>query len=113
MKPFRPEPPPPIDELYLLDPIPEAIAAVQLGLWTSATRCVLTYVVAPAAGVLGIFLGPSGLILQVLGAITSTYGARNLWALGHRHRHRYAFIALAVNTVALLTLGQSMRGLLR
>ncbi len=72
----------------------EAMAAVQVGLYVSAARCLLTYVVAPVAGAIGILLGPLGLILLLLGAVTSTAGARRLWRLGHRARIPYAAIAV-------------------
>jgi len=86
----------------------EAIAAVHVGLWVSALRCLLTYVVAPALGAIGVVLGPIGLVLQVLGAITATAGARRLWLLGHRARIPYAVVAvvlwLATAAGALATL---------
>jgi len=90
----------------------DAIAAVHVGLWVSATRCVLTYVVAPAAGALGILLGPVGLVLQLLGAVTATHGARTLWAVGHRARHLYTFVALAVTAAAVPPLVSTLKDLL-
>jgi hypothetical protein len=93
--------------------VTEAISAVQLGIWISATRCILTYVVAPAAGAIGIFLGPLGLVLQVLGAITATFGAHSLWALGHRARYLYAFVAIAVTSAAAAVLVQTLEELIR
>ncbi|MGC4111675.1 MAG: hypothetical protein QM747_14900 [Nocardioides sp.] len=90
-----------------------ATQAVRVGLWASAARCVLTYVVAPAGGLVGLVLGPAGLLLQVLGAITATAGARRLWYLGHWSRLPYAGLALAVDatTVAVLAraLGEGLR----
>ena len=64
----------------------ETAAAVHVGLWVSATRCLLTYVVAPLVGALGVLLGPLGLLLQVAGAITATAGAHRLWVLRSRLR---------------------------
>lgn len=96
-----------------LDPAVDAVAAVQLGIWISATRCLLTYVVAPAAGAIGIFLGPLGVLLQVLGAITASYGAHNLWALGHRLRYVYALVAIAVTGAAVIALLQPLKELVR
>ena len=87
----------------------EARQAVHVGLWVSATRCVLTYVVAPAIGVLGVVLGPVGLVLQVLGAVTATAGARRLWGLGHWLRFPYLAVALIVDSVALLALAELTR----
>ena len=80
----------------------ESAAAVRVGLWVSATRCVLTYVAAPALGTIGVVVPGIGLVLQVLGAITSVAGARRLWLLGHRGRYPYAVVAAVVvlSTVA-------------
>ncbi|HET6153315.1 MAG TPA: hypothetical protein VFE15_10175 [Marmoricola sp.] len=89
------------------DQAADAMSAVQLGIWVSATRCVLTYVVAPAVGALGLILGPFGLLLQILGAITSTYGARRLWATGHRARYLYAFVATAATAASVLAVAQA------
>ncbi|MEN0128846.1 MAG: hypothetical protein AAGC49_05350 [Brevundimonas sp.] len=96
-----------------IDPATEAMSAVRLGIWVSATRCVLTYVVAPAAGAIGIFLGPFGLLLQLLAAVTATSGARNLWALGHRLRYVYAFVAVAVDAVTALALVRTLGAVIR
>jgi hypothetical protein len=93
----------------LEDPTREAAAAVHVGLWVSATRCLLTYVVAPLAGAVGIFLGPIGLLLQVLGAITATAGAHRLWTLRSRLRLPYAGLALAVDLLALVALVEVTR----
>jgi hypothetical protein len=90
-----------------LDPAREAAAAVHVGLWVSATRCVLTYVVAPVAGAFGLLLGPIGLLLMVCGTITATAGARRLWVLGHGLRIPYAVVAVAVDSLAILTLGET------
>ena len=95
------------------DPAREAAAAVHVGLWVSATRCVLTYVVAPAAGALGLVLGPVGLLLMLAGAITATAGARRLWILGHRLRLPYGAVALTVDALAVVTLSQTMSDLLK
>jgi len=90
-----------------------ATAAVHVGLWVSATRCVLTYVIAPAVGALGLVLGPIGLVLQVLGAITATAGARQLWTLGHRLRLPYVAVAIAVDALVVIAVvdlvGQAAR----
>jgi uncharacterized membrane protein YczE len=91
----------------------EALAAVHVGLWVSATRCVLTYVVAPAAGALGTLLGPLGLVLQILGAVTATSGARRLWVLRHRARIPYVAVATAVDLLVVLALLEIAQDLLR
>ena len=77
------------------------MAAVQVGLYVSAARCLLTYVVAPVAGTLGCLprsdrLRPA----PARGAITSAAGARRLWQLGHPARFLYAAIAIAVCALA-------------
>lgn len=82
----------------------EARAAVQVGLYASALRCLLTYVVAPALGAAGVLLGPVGLLLQVLGAITAGAGARRLWSLGHRARVPYAVLAASVAALTAASL---------
>jgi hypothetical protein len=94
-------------------PAEEALAAVHVGLWVSATRCILTYVVAPAAGALGVFLGPLGLVLQLLGSVTATTGARRLWTLKHRARLPYALVAAAVDLLAVFALIEIVKDLLR
>ena len=92
------------DEHGSVDAIEEAaegVGAVTLGLYISATRCVLTYVVAPVLGGFGHALPVAGLILQTLGAITSIAGARRLWLLRHRWRYAYAAVAIAVSAATL------------
>lgn len=91
----------------------DAVSAVRLGIWASATRCVLTYVVAPAAGALGLVLGPVGMILQILGSVTAIYGARTLWSLRHRARHVYAVVAAAVTAAAVIAVIQFFEEVLR
>lgn len=91
----------------------QARAAVQVGVYVSALRCVLTYVVAPALGALGLVLGPFGALLQVLGAITASSGAVRLWRLGHPARYPYALLALALDLMAVLCVGGLLLALLR
>jgi hypothetical protein len=79
---------------------------VQVGLYVAAVRCLLTYVVAPAAGSVGMLLGPIGLLLQLLGAITSTAGAMRLWRLGHRARIPYATVATALCVLTAVSVVQ-------
>ncbi|MCZ4498157.1 MAG: hypothetical protein JWQ74_710 [Marmoricola sp.] len=93
-------------------PAEEALAAVHVGLWVSATRCILTYVVAPALGTLGVFLGPIGLVLQVLGAVTASTGAWNLWGLKHRARIPYVLVAAAVDLLAAFALFEILKDLI-
>ena len=99
------------DDAALEDDL-DAVAAVRVGLWVSAARCVLTYLVAPLLGAAGVVLGPFGLLLQVAGAITATAGASRLWRTGHRLRTPYVVVAVAVDLVTLLVLAQAGTGLL-
>lgn len=72
---------------------------VRLGLYVSAVRCLITYLLAPALGATGAFagfLGVAGLGLALLGSVISTYGAVRLWRLRHRARFLYAAVTLAV-----------------
>ena len=90
----------------------EAIAAVRVGLYVSAVRCLFTYVVAPIAGAFGILFGPSGVLLLLLGSATSVAGARRLWLLRHRARLPYAVVAFAVCALAAVSLTQLIAGAL-
>lgn len=96
-----------------IDSEEEALAAVHVGLWVSATRCVLTYLVAPALGAIGIFLGPFGMVLQLLGAVTATTGARRLWVMRHRARFAYLGLAAAVDALAVIAVLQVLAGVTR
>lgn len=72
---------------------------VRLGLYVSAVRCILTYLLAPALGATGAFagfLGVAGLGLALIGSVLSTYGAVRLWRLRHRARFLYAAVTLVV-----------------
>lgn len=80
---------------------------IRLGIYVSAVRCLITYLLAPALGTAGTmtsFLGLAGIALQILGAVICTFGAIRLWKLGHRLRYVYAAIAGAVYVVTALTL---------
>lgn len=92
------------------DAAEEARAAVWVGLYVSAARCLLTYVVAPAVGAFGVLFGPLGLVLQVLGTITAISGARRLWALRHRGRMLYGLVAAALTLFTAATAGQLLVG---
>ena len=93
-----------------IDTAEQARSAVWVGLYVSAARCLLTYVVAPLVGALGIFLGPLGLLLQVLGTITAVGGARRLWVLRHRGRFVYGLVAIALILFTAGTVGQYVLG---
>lgn len=87
------------------------MGAVHVGLYVSALRCVLTYVVAPVLGTIGIVLGPLGTVLQVLGAVTSIAGARRLWQLRHPARLPYAGLAAVVTALAAYSVVATLGGL--
>lgn len=80
---------------------------VRLGLYVSAVRCLITYLLAPALGATGAFagfLGVAGLGLALLGSAISTYGAVRLWRLHHRARFLYAAVTVCVYLVTALAL---------
>ena len=97
-------------DLLSADAAQEARSAVWVGLYVSAARCLLTYVVAPAAGALGILFGPIGLLLQVLGTITAVSGALRLHALRHRGRYIYGLVALALVLFTAGSVGRFVLG---
>lgn len=88
----------------------EARSAIWVGIHASAVRCLLTYIVAPAAGALGVVLGPIGLVLQVLGTVTAISGARRLWTLRHRGRLVYTAAAGVLTLFTAATIGQLFLG---
>ncbi|MGL5810708.1 MAG: hypothetical protein ACRCYQ_12250 [Nocardioides sp.] len=72
---------------------------VRIGIYISAVRCLITYALIPgisATGSLAGLLGLGGVLLQIVGAAVSTYGAIKLWQLRHRARHLYALVTLCV-----------------
>ena len=80
---------------------------VRLGLYVSAFRCVITYLIAPALGASGAFagfLGVAGLGLALLGSVISTYGAIRLW----KTRHRARFLYVAVTCLVYLASGLAL-----
>ncbi len=80
---------------------------VRMGIYVSAIRCLITYVLAPALGAAGVmagFLGVAAVALQILGAVLCTFGAIKLWKLQHRARYLYAGVAVAVYLATALTL---------
>lgn len=91
----------------------QARSAVWVGLYVSAARCLLTYVIGPAAGAIGVFLGPLGLVLQILGTITAVDGAHRLYVLRHRGWVVYAATATVISLVTAVTIGQSVLGTVR
>lgn len=109
-------------DVIAADPVVEqsAVAAdaareqVRLGLYVSAVRCLVTYLVAPTLGVTGAFagfLGVAGLGLALVGSVISTYGAVRLWRLRHRARFLYAAVTLAVYLAAALAAYEVVLGL--
>lgn len=108
--PLRPAQPVPEDAAFEWadDEISNARSAVTLGLYVSATRCLLQYVVAPALGVFGVFVGGLGVLLQVVGCVTSVAGARRLRSLGSRWWPAYAVLAIVVGIVTASVLFRSV-----
>jgi hypothetical protein len=80
---------------------------VRLGIYVSAIRCLVTYLLAPAMGAAGTMadvIGFAAVALQILGAVLCTMGAIRLWKLHHRARYLYAGVTVAVYLVTALTL---------
>lgn len=89
-------------------PTPEQQATSNLmtGLYLSAIRCVLTYVVVPMAGALAglaSLVEPAAVVLQVVAAVFAVRGARRLWATGHGLKWLYAAIAVVLVVWAAVT----------
>lgn len=75
----------------------EARKAVFLGLWVSAIRCLLTYIVGPGIGLLGIAaFGVVALLLHLLGIVTSVNGAVRLHRAGNGWWRAYAVLAVII-----------------
>lgn len=87
----------------VVDAHEDARGAVHVGIYASAIRCLLTYVVAPASGAAGIFMGSIGLMLQLLGSVTAVVGAHRLWVARHRARVPYAAVAMLLTLVAVVS----------
>ncbi|MGL5808995.1 MAG: hypothetical protein ACRCYQ_03520 [Nocardioides sp.] len=83
-----------------------AAGHVRVGIYTSALRCMISYVLIPgmgAAGALAGLLGIAGVGMQIAGAALCTVGAYRLWQRGHRARYAYAAIAAAVYLLTAMT----------
>ncbi|MGL5823449.1 MAG: hypothetical protein ACRCYU_01090 [Nocardioides sp.] len=80
---------------------------VRMGIYISAVRCLLSYLVVPAVsatGALAGLLGAGGIALQILGAAVCTFGAIQLWQLRHRARYLYGAVTLCVYLATALAL---------
>lgn len=97
----------------LIDDAAEARSAVHVGLYVSAVRCLLTYVVAPVMGLAGPLLGAAGFVLQILGSIVAVAGAQRLWHLGHRARVPYALVAGITAVMSATLIFELLRGIFR
>lgn len=103
------EPLSPVVEDEVAEAVTDAKAAVTLGLYISAARCIFTYMIAPALGAVGIVFGPLGLLLQIFGGVMATIGARRLWLLKHRLWIPYALLAVAIDALAVFALYELIR----
>ncbi len=89
-----------------LDDAAAAQEQVRSGIYLTAVRCLLTYVLIPgvsATGALAGLLGVAGLGLQLLGAAVSTFGAIKLWQLRHRARFLYGMVTGCVYAATILS----------
>lgn len=96
-------------------PTPEQQATSNLmtGLYLSAIRCVITYVLVPLGGALAglaSFAQPAAVVLQVVAAVFAVRGARRLWATGHRLKWVYVAIAAILVVWAIITVVLALTG---
>lgn len=81
----------------VVDEEQEARKAVFLGLWVSAIRCLLTYIIGPGIGLLGVAaFGVVALALHALGIVTSVNGAVRLRRAGNGWWRAYAALAVVI-----------------
>jgi len=82
-----------------------------VGIYASALRCLLTYLVAPATAVwipvAGATIGSLAHALQALGAAVATAGCVTLWQTKHWARAPYTLITAAILALALAPLAQA------
>lgn len=92
----------------------DAVEAIRVGIYASALRCLLTYVVAPATAVwipvAGAAIGSLAQALQALGAAVATAGCITLWQAGHWARVPYALVTAAILALALAPLVHALGG---
>jgi hypothetical protein len=92
----------------------DGVAAIRIGIYASALRCLVTYVVAPATAlsipVAGAAMGSLAQALQALGAAVATAGCITLWQTRHWARVAYTAVTAAVLALALYPLAAAMGG---
>ncbi len=92
----------------------DGVDAVRVGVYASALRCLLTYVVAPALAIAlpaaGAAVGSIAGALQALGAAVATAGCVILWQTRHRARVPYTVVTAAVLALALYPLIAALGG---
>lgn len=92
----------------------DGVAAIRIGIYASALRCLVTYVVAPATAlsipVAGAAMGSLAQALQALGAAVATAGCITLWQERHWARVAYTVVTSAVLALALYPLVAAMGG---
>lgn len=71
-------------------------SAVFVGMYASAARCLLQYIVAPLLGAFGFWLPWFGLLVQVLACVITVFGVLQLRLLGDRRWRFSAGIAVVV-----------------
>ena len=92
----------------------DGVAAVRVGIYASALRCLVTYVVAPATAlslpIAGAAMGSLAQALQALGAAVATAGCITLWQTRHWARVGYTAVTAAILALALYPLVSAIGG---
>lgn len=80
--------------------------AVQIGVFISAIRCLITYLWLPAMSATSSLIGlvnPLALALQVVAAMLAISGTRRLYKVGHRWAKAYAVLSVIMVAMAVHT----------
>lgn len=90
----------------MVDEVESAQQAVQLGVFISAIRCLITYVWLPTLSATSSLIGlvnPLALALQVVAALMAISGTRRLFKAGHRWARAYAALSVVLVGMAVHT----------
>jgi hypothetical protein len=83
------------------------LAQVRWGVYLSAARCLVTYLLMPGLGIVGVVGGVLGFLgtgIQVIGAVLCSVGAYRLWRAQHWARYGYVAVAASVYLVTAVHL---------
>lgn len=83
---------------------PDARGVVLTGVWISALRCIVQYVIAPGLGAAGFWLPWMSELVQIIACLITASGALRLHSRHDRRRHLYTAIAVFVWITTVLTL---------